>query len=87
MEENRDSIQVIVLDNNVSLSEINDVKIIKIKDNQYNLLIMKDYWPLLGEINGSIIIEGEEEYLFENIKGYYTLSNNVFHLIIKDRGE
>ena len=85
MEENKDGIEVIILDNSISLSTIKNVKIIRIKDNNYNLLIMKDYWPILGEIHGTIIIESDIEYKYENIYGFYTLTNNIFHLIIKEK--
>lgn len=85
MEEKNSEIKVIILDNNITMSEINNVKIIRIKDKEYNLLVMKDYWPVLGTIDGSIYIEGDDEVSFENINGFYSLSSNVFHLIIKDR--
>ena len=86
MEEKNSEIKVFVLDNNVTMSEVNNVKIIRIKDKEYNLLIMKDYWPVLGAINGSVYIEGDNELSFENINGFYSLCDNVFHLVIKDRG-
>ena len=85
MEENNKYIKVTVLKNNsVEMSEINNARIIRIKDKKYNLLIMRDYWPILGEIEGSIIIEADERVEYTNIKGFYTLSHNVFHLIIRE---
>jgi hypothetical protein len=47
---------------------------------------MKDYWPVVGEIKGKISIEADENYTYENIEGFYSLSHNVFHLIIKETG-
>ena len=83
MEEKNDTMQAIVLLNkNIKLNNINNVKVIRIKDEKYNLMIMRDYWPVLGEINGSIYFDGENNVSFENIKGFYMLSNNVFRLII-----
>ena len=83
MEEKNDSMQAIVLLNkNIKLNNINNVKVIRIKDEKYNLLIMRDYWPIIGEINGDIYFDGEENLSFENIKGFYMLCNNVFRLII-----
>ena len=85
MEENNNSIKVIVLQNgNVNISEIENVRIIRIKDKNYNLLIMKDYWPVVGEIDGSISFESVEKYEYNSIKGFYALSHNVFHLIIRE---
>ena len=83
MEEKNDSMQAIVLQNkNIKLNNINNVKVIRVKDEKYNLLIMRDYWPIIGEINGSVYFDGEENLSFENIKGFYMLCNNVFRLII-----
>ena len=83
MEEKNDSMQAIVLQNkNIKLNNINNVKVIRVKDEKYNLLIMRDYWPIIGEINGDIYFDGEENLSFENIKGFYMLCNNVFRLII-----
>ena len=48
---------------------------------------MKDYWPVVGEINGKIVIEAEESITYENIVGFFSLSHNVFHLIIKETGD
>ena len=80
-------LKVIVLDSGIDIEEIEKVKIIRVKSGIYNLLIYKDYWPIVGEINGSISIEGEINRKYENIKGFYSLSRNVFHLIIKERDE
>ena len=79
-------IKVIILENdNVLINEINDVRIIRIKDKKYNLLIMKDYWPIVGEIDGSISFEGLDNKTYPSIKGFYALSHNVFHLIIREK--
>ena len=88
MEDKSSGIKVIILENdNVKMSVINNVKIIRIKDKTYNILIMKDYWPVLGEVNGSVQIEAEESVTYSNIKGFYSLSHNVFHLIIRENEE
>ncbi|MBR3209970.1 MAG: hypothetical protein IKF82_06890 [Bacilli bacterium] len=83
MEKQRE-LKVIILENDSArMKVIENVKIIRINDRGYKLLIMKDYWPVVGEIDGSIIIDGDEEYPIENIKGFYSLSHNIFHLIIR----
>ena len=88
METNKELIKVIVLKNNsVAMEEIENVRIIKIKDKKYNLLIMRDYWPILGEIDGTVHIEAETNIDFTNLKGFYCLSHNIFHLIIREIGE
>ena len=62
----------------------NDIKFVRILSDKYNLLIMRDYLPVIGEINGSVEIEGIESLKIENIKGYYINKNNEFSLIIKE---
>ena len=86
--ENSEELKVIILDSKqITMKEIENVKIIRVKSDKYNLLIMKDYWPVVGEINGKIVIEAEESLTFENIVGFFALSHNVFHLIIKETGD
>ena len=79
------SILVKVFNITKGLEEIENVKIIRIKSTDYNLLIMPNYMPLLGEIKGTIDIESEtvSKHL-ENIDAYYINSNNVFSLIIRE---
>lgn len=81
-------LEVIILDSEkMQMTKIENVKVIRIKSELYTLLIMKDYWPVVGEINGRISIEADENYTYENIEGFYTLSHNIFHLMIKETGE
>ena len=83
MEKENDGMQVIILQNkDIELNKIDNVKVIRVKDEKYNLLIMKDYWPVIGEINGDVELDGESIMSYENIKGFYMLSHNVFRLII-----
>ena len=87
MQSNNKELKVIVLDSGIEIKEIDNVKIIRIKSDNYNLLVLKDYWPVVGELDGSISIEGEVNRKYENIRGFYSLSRNVFHLIIRERDE
>lgn len=86
--ESSTELKVIILDSeSIDMKVIENVKVIRIKSELYTLLIMKDYWPVVGEINGRISIEAEENITYENINGFYSLSHNVFHLIIKEQGD
>ncbi len=61
------------------------ITLIRIKSKDYNLLIMKDYLPIIGEIDGNIDIQSVNDSIrYEGIKGYYMHSNNIFSLIIKE---
>lgn len=67
------------------LEVIENVKLVRIKSKDYNLLIMPDYMPILGEIQGNIDIENKDDTkTFENINGYYVNSNNEFSLILRE---
>ena len=67
------------------LREYKDIKIIRIISKDYNLLIMKDYLPIIGEIEGSVDIKNDEVNLsFKDIPAFYMNSNNEFNLMIKE---
>ena len=67
------------------LKEYEDVKIVRIVSKDYNLLIMKDYLPIIGEIEGNVDIKSEkEEVNLKNIKAFYMNSNNEFNLMIRE---
>ena len=62
-----EELEVIILDSEkMQMNKIENVKVIRIKSELYTLLIMKDYWPVVGEINGRISIEADENYTYEN---------------------
>lgn len=62
-----------------------NVHIIRVKSAKYNLLIMEDYLPVIGKIDGSVSFVGEEkEHSIENIQGFFCHKHNVFSLLIKE---
>ena len=82
---NNKGIKVRIFDMQHGLREYEDIKIIRIISKDYNLLIMKDYLPIIGEIDGSIDIKNDDINLsFSKIKAIYMNSNNVFNLMIKE---
>ena len=81
---NNENILVKVLNIKSGLKVYNNVKFVRILSEKYNLLIMRNYLPVIGEINGNVEIEGDERLKLENIKGYYINKNNEFNLIIKE---
>ena len=75
--------KVRVFDMAHGLVEHEDVKTIRIISKDYNLLIMKDYLSVIGEIVGSVDIKGDNVDLsFKGIKAFYMNSKNVFNLMI-----
>ena len=78
-------IKVRIIDLSKGLVEYEHIKVIRIVSKDYNLLIMEDYLPIIGEINGSVDIKNEEvELNYKNIKAFYMNSKNVFNLMIKE---
>lgn len=83
--ETNNGIKVRIFDLEHGLVEYENIKFIRIISKEYNLLIMEDYMPIMGEIDGSISIKNEEVDLEINpIKAYYIHSDNVFNLMRKD---
>lgn len=79
------SIKVKIFSLSKGLEEIENVTVIRVKSSDYNLLIMPDYMPLLGEIKGNIDFENATlSKSFTDIDGYYINANNEFSLIIRE---
>ena len=73
-----------VFDLKTGLTTYEKVNYVRITSSDYNLLIMLDYMPIIGEIKGKVDIKTEEgELSFENVKASYMNSNNVFNLMIQ----
>ena len=82
---NSNGIKVRIFDLEKGLIEYEHVKVIRIVSKDYNLLIMQDYLPIIGEIEGSIDIKGEEiDISYPKIEAFYMNSGNVFNLMIKE---
>ena len=81
-------IKVRIFDMKKGLREYENIKIIRIISKDYNLLIMKDYLPIIGEIDGSVDIKNDDVNLsFKSIKAFYMNSDNVFNLMINEVNE
>ena len=70
-------IKVRVFDMAHGLREYENITIIRIISKDYNLLIMKDYLPIIGEIEGSVDIKNDIiNESFKNIKAFYMKLND-----------
>ena len=77
--------KVRIFDLEKGLTEYEHIKVVRMISKEYNLLIMQDYLPIIGELEGSIDIKGEDVNLnFPKIKAFYMNSNNVFNLMVKE---
>ena len=82
---NNNGMKVRIFNLERGLVEYEHIKVIRIISKNYNLLVMQDYLPILGEIEGSVDIKNEEiEINYKDIKAFYMNSNNVFNLMIKE---
>ena len=80
-----DGFKVRIFDLDKGLIEYEHIKVIRIISKDYNLLIMEDYLPIIGEVDGSIDIKGEDiDLSFPKIEAFYMNSNNIFNLMIKE---
>ncbi len=82
---NNQEMKVRIFDMEHGLVEYENVKTIRIISKDYNLLIMKDYLSVIGEIVGSVDIKGDGVDLsFKKIKAFYMNNKNVFNLMIEE---
>ena len=66
------------------LTVYENVSYIRITSKEYNLLVMLDYMPIIGEIEGRVDVKTpDREITFDNIKASFMNSNNVFNLMIQ----
>lgn len=82
---NSDNLKVRVFDMEKGLTEYENIKSVRIVSKDYNLLIMQDYMPIIGEIVGSVDITGNDTNAsYKQIKGFYMNRDNVFNLMIEE---
>lgn len=80
-----DNMQVKVLNIKDGLKTYENVHCIRINNQLEKLIIMKDYMPIIGEVNGEVIIEIKDETIkLSNIIGYYMNYQNHFNLFLKE---
>lgn len=83
--EEHTGILVKILNIKKGLIEYKNVQYIRIKSEKYNLMIMKDYMPVIGEIKGDIEIElVDETKKLEKIVAFYMHKKNQFNLFVKE---
>lgn len=80
------SMQASILSFTDGLAEYDNVDLIRVKSRKYNLLILKDYMPVLGELDDAkveIVTDGRSE-VYENVNGYFIHTDNRFELLITE---
>lgn len=70
------------------LEEFENVKFVRLISKGYNLLIMADYLPVIGELDGSVcFLTAGEEHERTHLKGYFMHKNNEFSLMLEEEGD
>ena len=83
-EQKDNGILVKVLSMEEGLLEYENIEFIRITSKDYNLMIMKDYLPVIGEIKGKVEFQSKEGSVkLENITAYYMHKHNEFNLFVK----
>lgn len=78
------SIRARVIDEEHGLRLITGVSVVRLRSKAYNLLIMEDYLPALGKIDGSVtFLTRDEEHHLEGVKGFYKHQHNEFTLLLE----
>lgn len=73
------TVQLLNIDGDVQ--KYDDVNFIKIISKKYNLIIMKDYLPIIGEVQGKVEIGRENETVkMDKVRGYFMHKHNQFNL-------
>jgi hypothetical protein len=84
--EGRIQVQISSLAN--GLERITDVNIVRVRGKDSNLLIMEDYLPIIGEVEGDIDFFGRGFFrTLENVRGFFSHTHNVFFLLLKENYE
>lgn len=85
-EEGKITVRICGRENGLEIYE--NVKFVRVVSRRYNLLIMADYLPVIGELDGFVFFrDGEREYRRENLKGYFMHKKNQFSLMLESESE
>ncbi len=77
------SVSILSLSGGMEVYE--NVAMIRIVSDDYNLLIMKDYMSTIGKVKGNVQIVGDNVMKsLDEIEGYYVFRQNQFELLIEE---
>lgn len=82
---NRGRINARIIDVKSGLKVISGIYAVRIHSKDFYALIMNDYLPTLGKIDGDIIfLSRDGEHPYTGIKGFYKHQHNEFTLLIEE---
>lgn len=85
-QQNEGRINARIIDAQTGLKVLNGVYAIRIHSKNFSALIMNDYVPSLGQVEGNItILNREGEHHYQGIRGFYKHQHNEFTLLLEER--
>lgn len=82
------SITARIIDYDSGMNVLQNIRGIRIQSKEYGLLIMEDYVPTLGKVEGKIVfLTRDDEVIYENIKGFYKHQYNEFTILLENQAE
>ncbi len=83
---NRTTITARIIDYDTGMKVLQNIKAIRIQSADYVLLIMEDYVPTLGKLDGKIVfLTQDDEVVYENVKGFYKHQYNEFTILLEEQ--
>lgn len=83
--EEQEYFEVMVISFRSGFQIYHNVKLVRILSKEYNLIIMVDYMPVLGELDGALsIVTENEETNIEHVRGFYVMRNNMLKILIRE---
>lgn len=66
------------------LQQFDGIEMIRVVSDEHNLLILQNYMPLLGRLNGYVDLIFQDKTLrFSDLQGYYMHKKNEFSLLVQ----
>lgn len=76
-----------IVDREKGMQYFEDIRMIRLKSRNHNLLIMEDYMPIIGEVTGFVQFISDDGIIsFDSIHGFYMHKRNKFSLLIESYG-
>lgn len=73
-----------IVDREKGMRYLEDIRLIRLKSRNHNLLIMEDYMPIIGEVTGYVQFVSDDGIVsFDPIHGFYMHKRNKFTLLIE----
>lgn len=77
-----------IIDAQSGLKELHGVFAVRIHSKDVNVLIMNDYLPTLGKVDGSVtFLTAQGEHPYRGIRGFYKHQHNEFTLLVEAYAE